>query len=497
MTIDATIARPAATATSARASGQARRPVTLVVAGILVDAGAVALAYFIAALLRFRSPVFGDDAPVPAYWPILLGTIAIWPIVFAFSGLYNHRRLSAAWLEIRRIFGAVNLAMLFVIVLSFFVAGGDLSRGWTAAAWPSALVCVVVFRMAFRKVLHAIRARGRLSTRVVVVGVNDEARGIARTLSRHRRLGYEPVGFVLVSNGVPDYPVTDGDEIDGIPVIGWTRHISDAVRYARAETVLVASTAVPSDKLVSLYRDLQDCEGVDVRISAGILNLAASRVAVEPLDGLPVIALRQMKLPKSQALLKRAFDVTASACAILLLAPVMAAIAIAVKLDTAGPVLFRQRRIGQDGAPFTMLKFRSMFVGAEERLHEVAGENHADGLLFKHPEDPRVTRVGRAIRKWSLDELPQLLNVLWGDMSLVGPRPPLPHEVELYDEWLGRRLHVKPGVTGLWQVNGRHELSFEDYVRYDLFYVRNWSLALDLSVLWRTLPAVLSRRGSY
>jgi exopolysaccharide biosynthesis polyprenyl glycosylphosphotransferase len=494
MTIDATIARPLEAAPS-HAAARGRHSLVLLLTGIAVDVVAVGLAYFIAAVLRFRTPVFGNDAPVPSYWPILAATVAIWPVVFACAGLYDHRRLSAAWLEIRRIFGAVNLAMLFVIVLSFFFAHQDLSRGWTVAAWPACLVTVVGFRLVFRKVLHAIRARGWLATRVVVVGVNEEARSIARTLTRHRRLGWDPVGFVLVSNGVPDRAV-DGEAIDGIPVIGWTRHISDAVRYARAEAVLVASTAVPSEKLASLYRDLQESD-VDVRISAGILNMAASRVAVEPLDGLPVLALRRMQLPKSQALIKRAFDVVAAAFVIVLLSPLMAAIAIALRLDTRGPVLFRQRRIGQDGVPFTMLKFRSMFVGAEARLHEVIGDNQADGLLYKHAEDPRITRAGRVIRRWSLDELPQLFNVLVGTMSLVGPRPPLAHEVERYDDWLQRRLHVKPGVTGLWQVNGRHELSFEDYVRYDLFYVRNWSLALDLSILWRTIPAVLSRRGSY
>jgi exopolysaccharide biosynthesis polyprenyl glycosylphosphotransferase len=354
----------------------------------------------------------------------------------------------------------------------------------------------MVARMAMRKIIHILRTRGRLRMRLVIVGTNGEAHSIARTLQRNRWLGYDAVGFVRVSNGHPETPADLREKIDGIPVIGWTRRITEAVHAAGADMVLIANSDIPPEKLPTIYRDLQD-EEVEVRISAGILNIAASRMSVEPLDGFPVLALRQPQLPRSQAVLKRAFDAIVSSLLSLAMAPLLLVVAIAIKLDSAGPVFFRQERVGQGGRRFRMLKFRSMYTDAEHRLHEVLPDSEADGILFKIKDDPRVTRIGRIIRKWSIDELPQLFNVVRGQMSLVGPRPPLPREVEQYDRWLRGRLHVKPGITGLWQVNGRHELTFEDYVRYDLFYVRNWSLALDVSILWRTIPAVLSRRGSY
>jgi exopolysaccharide biosynthesis polyprenyl glycosylphosphotransferase len=218
-------------------------------------------------------------------------------------------------------------------------------------------------------------------------------------------------------------------------------------------------------------------------------------VAVQRFGEVPVLGLRRVELTGYQQTVKRAFDVAVAALLLAALAPVLVACALAVRLSGPGPVLFRQRRVGRGGREFTMHKFRSMVPDAERRLVGLADHNEADGLLFKLSRDPRVTRVGRLLRAWSLDELPQLLDVLRGDMSLVGPRPPLPAEVARYDAWVRGRLRVKPGVTGLWQVSGRHRLRFEDYVRYDLFYVENWSLAMDLFILLKTIPAVLRPSG--
>jgi exopolysaccharide biosynthesis polyprenyl glycosylphosphotransferase len=223
--------------------------------------------------------------------------------------------------------------------------------------------------------------------------------------------------------------------------------------------------------------------------------VAASRVAVHRFGDLPVLSLRRVDLSGFQQTVKRAFDLVVAGVALAVLSPLLLACALAVRLSGPGPVLFSQLRIGRDGKPFTIHKFRSMVADAEDRLAELRDRNQADGLLFKLHDDPRVTRVGRFLRTWSLDELPQLLDVVRGDMSLVGPRPPLPSEVADYDDWLRNRLRVKPGLTGLWQVSGRHQSSFADYVRHDLFYVENWSLSLDLYIVLRTIPAVLGRSG--
>jgi exopolysaccharide biosynthesis polyprenyl glycosylphosphotransferase len=220
-------------------------------------------------------------------------------------------------------------------------------------------------------------------------------------------------------------------------------------------------------------------------------------VTVEPLDGLAVLSLRHNELSRQQTLLKRVFDVASASLLLIAAAPTIVMLAIIVRLTSRGPVIFRQTRTGEGGRPFTILKLRTMVVDAEDRLIDLRELNEADGLLFKMSHDPRITPVGRVLRRWGLDELPQLWNVLRGDMSLVGPRPPIPEETARYDEWIQGRLRVKPGITGLWQVNGRHALSFADYVRYDLFYVENWSLALDLFIVARTIPALLRRRGAY
>jgi exopolysaccharide biosynthesis polyprenyl glycosylphosphotransferase len=258
---------------------------------------------------------------------------------------------------------------------------------------------------------------------------------------------------------------------------------------------LVAGGSVATETAERVYRDLQDLP-VDFHLSTGVLGVAASRVAVQRFDDVPVLGLRRVELTRWQQVLKRAFDLVVTSLLVVLLSPVMVACALAVRLSGPGPILFRQRRFGQDGTVFHVHKFRSMVADAEDRLPALrAIGNEADGPLFKLHHDPRVTWVGRILRGWSLDELPQLLDVLAGQMSLVGPRPLVTHEIDLTDPWARTRLRVKPGVTGLWQVAGRHRLPFDDLVRYDLFYVENWSLSMDLFVLLRTIPAVLRRSG--
>jgi exopolysaccharide biosynthesis polyprenyl glycosylphosphotransferase len=237
---------------------------------------------------------------------------------------------------------------------------------------------------------------------------------------------------------------------------------------------------------------------VELLVAPGLTEVAGPRLHMRPFIGLPLVHVEEPEFRGPKRLVKEVLDRLGAAALVLLVLPVLLAIAVAVRVDTPGPVFFRQQRIGKTGRPFTMLKFRSMVVDAEARRAELAARNqNADGLLFKVADDPRVTRVGRLLRRLSLDELPQLLNVLGGSMSLVGPRPPLPSEVARYDDDVRRRLLVKPGLTGLWQISGRSDLTWEEAVRLDLRYVENWSLALDLSILWRTFSAVLHADGAY
>lgn len=464
---------------------------SITVMKFFTDLVCIAGGFYLAAFLRFKTDLFGASDPVGDYRGILAASIPIWLILFAMSGMYEKAHTKSASDELRRIFNGVNMGLVALIMISFFLAERDFSRGFTAAAWASCMLTVSVGRITARRVVHLLRSRGKLCVPMLVVGLNEEARAIARTLNRNKWIGFKPVGFVAANGELEGREVT---HIEGLPVYGSAPDIAGAVDMSRASAVLVASSAVPEEKLARLYRDLQDHD-VDVRVSAGLMSIAASRVAVEPLDGVPVLSLRKIQLARSQVMMKRTFDLVVGAVLMAILAPVMLIAAIAVKLSDRGPIFFRQTRVGQYGKEFKMIKFRTMVPNAHLMKVDLTTHNEADGLLFKITDDPRVTKIGAFLRRWYIDELPQVFNVIAGRMSLVGPRPPLPEEVARYDDWLRGRIKVKPGMTGLWQVNGRHQLSFADYVRYDLFYVQNWSVASDLHILWRTIPAVLSRSG--
>jgi exopolysaccharide biosynthesis polyprenyl glycosylphosphotransferase len=363
-------------------------------------------------------------------------------------------------------------------------------RSWVLAVWLGCTLAVLVSRLAYRRIIRALRLSGVLVSRLLIIGAGREGLDLCRAIRRAPHLGFDVVGFL------DDQRTGVGNGADaGLPaVLGSTADVRAAVVGHQVDAVLVAGGSVATETAERVYRDLQGLP-VDLHLSTGLLGVAASRVAVQRFGDVPVLGLRRVELTGVQQTLKRGFDVVVSAVLLVALAPVLAACALAVRLSGPGPVLFRQRRVGRDGREFTLHKFRSMSVDAEQLLPGLLHRNQADGPLFKLRHDPRVTPVGRFLRTWSLDELPQLLDVLRGEMSLVGPRPPLPSEVATYDAWVRNRLRVKPGLTGLWQVSGRHQLSFADYVRYDLFYVENWSLSMDLFVLLRTIPAVLRRSG--
>jgi exopolysaccharide biosynthesis polyprenyl glycosylphosphotransferase len=334
-----------------------------------------------------------------------------------------------------------------------------------------------------------MRTSGTLVSRLLIVGAGREGRDLYRAVTRARWLGFQVVGFLDDTRPL-------GPAAPGLPeVLGPTSSVREAVGTHRADAVLVAGGSVATETAERVYRDLQELP-VDLHLSTGVLGVAASRVAVQRFDDIPVLGLQPAELTPWQKALKRAFDVVVAGALLVVLSPVLLACALAVRICSPGPILFRQPRYGQDGTVFHLHKFRSMVVDAEDRQPALrAIRNEADGPLFKLHCDPRVTSVGRVLRAWSLDELPQLFDVLRGAMSLVGPRPFVIHEIDLADPWARTRLRVKPGVTGLWQVAGRHRLPFDDLVRYDLFYVENWSLAMDLFVLLRTIPAVFRQSG--
>jgi exopolysaccharide biosynthesis polyprenyl glycosylphosphotransferase len=321
---------------------------------------------------------------------------------------------------------------------------------------------------------------------VVIVGTNAEGRAIADMLEHEPWLGYRVVGFVDDSGaGAPD-----------TRILGTTAEILQVVRGAGATGVVVATTAIDAEICNDLARELVDA-GVHVELSSTLRDITWQRLHVRPLGRYPVVCLEPARRGGWRGLAKRLWDISIASIGLLLLSPFLALVAIAVRFDSSGPAFFRQLRVGKDGHLFTIIKFRTMTVDAELRITELEAENEADTPLFKLRDDPRTTRIGRLLRRFSIDELPQLWNVLRGEMSLVGPRPALPLEALQWAPRLHNRLRVKPGLTGMWQVYGRSDASFEEYEQLDLYYVDNWSLITDLFILARTIPTVLRHRGAY
>lgn len=419
-------------------------------------------------------------------WVML--TIPLWLVIFAAYGLYDRSELDAPSEEIRRLFHGITVSIVAIVMVTFF-AKFAVSRGWIVSLALFCTLTVAVGRFAARKLAGRLSASGYLCTPALIIGTNEEARTIARSLHRHQRLGYRAVGFVSVG------PAPTGT-VDGLPVVGSVDDIAHVARQTGVAAVVIAGTAVRADTLLQIDAALQSVD-VEIRLTPGLPHVSPSRITIRPLDGLALLSLDRRELGIRQAALKRMFDVVVGTLLFAIALPVMVIVGFLVRVTSRGPALFRQERVGKGGRPFVMYKFRSMVQGAEELHEQLVQESGSDTVLFKLREDPRVTAVGRILRRWALDELPQLWNVVKGDMSLVGPRPALPGETARYTNRLRTRLQVKPGLTGLWQVNGRHELPFADYIRYDLFYVENWSLGLDLYVIGKTLPALLARRGSY
>jgi len=330
-----------------------------------------------------------------------------------------------------------------------------------------------------------------MRSRVLLVGHRGKVEGLIRELELRAVAGFGVVGACL-----PEGEATCG-EVAGVPVLGSMAEAARVAREVGADTVAVAgSDSLTADAVRRLGWDLEG-SGIDLALAIALTDVAGPRVLMQPVSGLPLVYVDEPQFTGPKYVLKSVVDWVSALAITLLLSPVLLVIAALVKLTSRGPVLYRQERVGLNGRPFTLLKFRSMGEGADSRLADLAHLNQGNGPLFKVKGDPRVTRVGGVLRPHSLDELPQLLNVLRGDMSLVGPRPPLPTEANSYEAHVRRRLYVKPGLTGLWQVSGRSNLNWEESVRLDLYYVENWSLTGDFMILARTARVVFTGDGAY
>lgn len=452
---------------------------------IVLDLGAASLAMVMAYLLSTGpGGVDADAGPHAALGAI---TLPVWVFLFATHDLYSYRGVANRIDEWRRIVRAVTAATVGAAGISF-LAHIPVSRGWLCLVGVCALGTVGAERSALRGWYAHRRRHGKLARRTIVVGGNAEARALVDALESHPELGQHVVGVVA--------DVDHGEfGANGPPRLGSVDAVLQAAETAGASGVLFASTALSHDRLNHHARALL-AAGIHVEISTGLCDIAPGRLRARSAGRFPVTYIEPLGHQGWRAAAKRSFDVVLSALLVVLTLPVLAAAAILIKLDSRGPILFRQRRVGLHGEPFTIYKLRTMTVDAEDRLIDLREQNEADGPLFKLTADPRVTRIGRLLRKSSVDELPQLLNVLRNQMSLVGPRPAIPSEVSAWSPELHNRLRVKPGITGMWQTSGRSQTTFDEYVRLDLFYVDNWSLLTDLRIILKTVPAVVLSRGA-
>ncbi|TFV53004.1 sugar transferase [Blastococcus sp. TF02A-35] len=453
----------------------------------LVSVETLAAAAAGAAVLVARTTPAGPSTVL--FWAALALVVA-WPVLLGCTGAYAERAYGTGSDEYRRVARAGFLLLAMASFLSY-AAALELSRALVVVAIPVLTAVSLLVRYAARTRLRRLRAQGRCTKKVVVVGRGGAVLELVTRLQRQQYAGLEVVAAA----------VTPADRIRvaeraGVPVGG----LDDVLALAEshdADTIAVTSA---SETAAQYLRELSwqlEGTGIELLVAPGLIEVAGPRLHIRPFEGLPLLSVEEPCFEGWRRVVKGGVDRAVAALALLVLAPALLVIAAAVRFTSAGPVLYRQERVGLNGRTFTMLKFRSMVVDADRQLDALRADNISDGLLFKLRADPRVTPVGRLLRRLSLDELPQLLNVLGGSMSLVGPRPPLPAEVARYDRSVSRRLLVKPGLTGLWQISGRSDLSWEESVRLDLRYVENWSMALDVLILWKTGRAVLSRSGAY
>jgi exopolysaccharide biosynthesis polyprenyl glycosylphosphotransferase len=470
----------------------------IISADLLASALASALAYLVRIDRDLLDVGLGPASATTFYLLVSAVFPLAWVASMALHRAYEERFLGNGSEEFRRVINSAVRLIALVAIVSY-ATKAELARAYLLIVFPVATLLTIAGRAAARVLLHRMRRVGRCRHRVLVVGSGEAAAALVRLAHRDPGVGWNVVGVCLdrAPGGHSPNRLAHADfELFDLPIVGASDRLEEAIRTTDATTVAI-SPQMDGERLRQALWTLEG-SNVDVLVSSTVTDVTGPRIHLRPVAGLPLLHIEEPELKGARRLMKGALDRGVAIFALSLLAPALMTRALAVRLTSRGPAIFKQTRIGQDGTPFTMFKFRSMYVDAEARLASLADHNErSEGLLFKMRDDPRVTAVGKFLRKWSLDELPQLFNVLIGTMSLVGPRPPLPREVAQYEGHVHRRLMVKPGLTGLWQVSGRSDLGWESGMALDLSYADNWRLRGDMSILARTLGAVVRRRGAY
>ncbi len=451
------------------------------------------------------------------YVGVLLFVVPIRLILLASQRVYRFQGAFSYIAEFIKVFKAVTLGSLLIVTFTFLFRGGfafrefSYSRGVFALDFALALIIFSAFHLGLRYVQTIIRKRDINLIPTLIVGTNAEAEQTIRELQERRDLGYRLVGVITGSNSrlqIADSRSEEKQNSNKVPIVGTLDDLPDVIRELEIQEVIITDNQIPSEKLFEAMMSIGRKQKVEFRVAPSLFNFLPQKTSVEQIGVLPMVRLFREPLSDAERFIKRISDIIISAVLLILLAPVWLLISLFIKLDSRGAVLFKQERVGMDGRKFLCYKFRTMKTGADETVHREAYRKNIEGateanagddvkpVFGKVKNDVRVTSAGKFLRRTSLDELPQFLNVLKGEMSVVGARPPIPYEVEEYDIWHRKRLDMKPGITGLWQVSGRNRLTFDEMVKIDLYYIENWSLWLDLKIILLTLPAVLRGDGA-
>jgi exopolysaccharide biosynthesis polyprenyl glycosylphosphotransferase len=480
--------------TSALEQERAKRASGSIIALALVlgDGLIITVGFYLAYALRFLTGwnIYDEGNVRPEFYAALIAVLVpCWLGIFALYGLYSPRKIFYGPKEYEHIFNSCLLGVVLVFALSFFEPDIVIARAWLIISWVFIVFAMFSWRFIARRIMYALRRRGHFTERVVILGANAEGRAIAAQLNDTPTAGSQIVGFV-------DERLPLGSEVlPNTSVLGSVTAFQAIVEQYQIDAVIIADTELVRERLATIYDAMETLRRLDVRLAPGLFELLTTGVEVREQGSVPLLALNKNRITGMHAFGKALIDRFGAALALLLLSPLALLAALAVRLDSPGPVIYRRRVVGAGHQPFDAFKFRTMRLDGGSLLSaEQRAELEAEGKL---KEDPRITRVGRLLRKTSIDELPQLINVLIGQMSLVGPRMLTQEELHHFGRWQHNLLTVRPGLTGLWQISGRSNLGYEDRVRLDMHYIRNYSIWLDISIIFRTIPIVLTGHGAY
>jgi exopolysaccharide biosynthesis polyprenyl glycosylphosphotransferase len=463
---------------------------------ILNDAFILILSLQVSYVIRFllNLPIFNlAITPLPTYYTHLIFILVpIWLIIFAGVGLYQKPNLLGGTTEYALVFKGTSIGLFLIIVAGFLDPTFVVARGWAITAWGSSFLLTSLGRFILRRVVYSLRLRGYFNTRALIVGANDEGLSLAKQLVEWPTSGMTLIGFV-------DKKLPTGTILpDGLPVLGSLDHLDKVIQSYEVEELILATSSISTrDKMLDIFQRYGTSGQVNLRLSSGLYEIITTGLTVSEVAYVPLVYVNKVRLTGTDRLIKLALDYGLTIPALLVLWPLFLVIALIVKLDSPGPAFHRRQVMGVNGQRFCALKFRTMYEDGDKLLESDQNLKATLEQKGKLKNDPRVTRVGHFLRKYSLDELPQLINVLFHEMSLVGPRMISPQEMAHYQRWGINLLTVKPGITGLWQVSGRSDISYEERVRLDMHYIRNWSIWLDIQLLIRTIPAVIKSRGAY